>query len=148
MYTVCADLDIADLQVALGQAFPADHIDVQAKQGKIYLSGTAGSDGAADQAGKLAGIYSKDVVNSLTIDPRHPPRVKLQVRFVELDRSKMTEFGFNFLSAGKNSAATTTQQFGQPTVGQQGSGGQSTTPILSELLNFFTSIEISISALL
>ncbi len=136
MYTVLADLDIANLRGAFAHAFPADHIDVKAVQGKIYLSGTVGSDEAADQAATLAGVYSKDVVSALTIDPRHPPQVRLQVRFAELDRSKMTEFGLNFLSTGKNSAVTTTQQFGPPTV-SQGGGAQTTTAVLQDLLNLF-----------
>ena len=98
LYTVLADIDIGNLRVAFANAFPADRIDVKAVQGKIYLSGVVGSNEAADQAAKLAVVYSKDVVSALTIDPRHPPQVRLQVRFAELDRTKMEEFGFNFLS--------------------------------------------------
>jgi len=136
LYTVFSDIDIGNLRVALVDAFPEDRIAVKAVQGKIYLSGIVGSDGAADQAATLAGVYAKDVVSAITVNPRHPTQVRLQVRFVEIDRSKMTQFGFNFLSLGQNVAVAGTQQFNSPAPGQT-TGGQPTTVTLSDLLNLF-----------
>jgi len=136
LYTVFSDIDIGNLRVALANAFPEDHIAVKAVQGKIYLSGIVGSDGAADQAATLAGVYAKDVVSAITINPRHPTQVRLQVRFVEIDRSKMTQFGFNFLSLGQNVGVASTQQFTSPAPGSS-TGGQPTTVTLSDLLNLF-----------
>lgn len=136
MYTVVADLDIGNLRSAFTNAFPEDHIDVKAVQGKIYLSGVVGSDGAADQAAVMAGVYSKEVVSALTIDPRHPSQVRLQVRFAEIDRNKMVQFGFNFLSLGQNVGVASTQQFTSPTPGQQTSGSP-TSISLQDLLNLF-----------
>ncbi len=136
LYTVFSDIDIGNLRSALATAFPADQIDVKAVQGKIYLSGVVGSDGAADQAATLAGVYAKDVVSALTVNPRHPTQVRLQVRFAEIDRSKMTQFSFNLLSLGQNVAVTSTQQFTSPSPGQQ-TGGPPTTVTLSDLLNLF-----------
>lgn len=136
LYTVFSDIDIGNLRAALANAFPADQIDVKAVRGKIYLSGVVGSDGAADQAATLAGVYAKDVVSALTINPRHPVQVRLQVRFAEIDRSKMTQFGFNFLSLGQNVGVASTQQFTSPAPGQQ-TGGTPTTVTISDLLNLF-----------
>lgn len=135
LYTVLADIDIGNLRAALAKAFPADHVDAKAVQGKIYLSGVVGSDGAADQAATLAAVYSKEVVSTLTIDPRHPPQVRLQVRFAEIDRTKMTQFGFNFLSLGQNMGVASTQQFTSPAPGQ--STGTQPTITVSDLLNLF-----------
>jgi pilus assembly protein CpaC len=136
LYTVFSDIDIGNLRVALEDAFPEDRIAVKAVQGKIYLSGIVGSDGAADQAATLAGVYAKDVVSAITVNPRHPTQVRLQVKFVEIDRSKMTQFGFNFLSLGQNVGVASTQQFNSPAPGQS-TGGQPTTVTLSDLLNLF-----------
>ena len=136
LYTVFSDIDIGNLRAALANAFPADQIDVKAVRGKIYLSGVVGSDGAADQAATLAGVYAKDVVSALTINPRHPVQVRLQVRFAEIDRSKMTQFSFNFLSLGQNVGVASTQQFTSPSPGQS-TGGQPSTVTISDLLNLF-----------
>jgi len=136
LYTVISNMDIGNLRAALTTAFPADQIDVKAVQGKIYLSGVVGSDGAADQAATLAGVYAKDVVSALTVNPRHPIQVRLQVRFAEIDRTKMTQFSFNFLSLGQNVGVASTQQFTSPSPGQS-TGGQPSTVTISDLLNLF-----------
>ena len=136
MYTVLADVDVAGLRDSLAQALPGDRIEVKAEQGKIYLSGVVGSEGAADQAGQIAGVYSKEIVNSLVVDPRHLPQVRLQVRFAELDRSKLDQTGINFLSGGKNLATTTTGMFTPATA--SGSSGTGALQLgLSDLLNLF-----------
>ena len=80
---------------------PGDRVEVEAQEGRIHLTGVVDSDAASDEAAKLAAIYSKDVVNSLVVDPRHLPQVQLQVRIAEIDRSKLTEFGINLFSLGQ-----------------------------------------------
>jgi len=135
LYTVLADLDIGGLQDSLARALPGDHVEVSANEGRVHLSGVVGSDGAVDEAVKLAGSYSKEVVNSLVVDPRHIPQVELRVRIAELDRTKLTQFGFNFFSVGKNAGAVTTQGFGPPSFPQI--GGDGTQAMVQDVLNLF-----------
>lgn len=135
LYTVLADLDVAGLNDSLARALPGDHVEVKASQGRVYLSGVVGSDAAVDEAVKLAGTYSKDVVNSLVVDPRHDPQVELRVRIAELDRTKLTQFGFNFFSVGQNTGASTTQGFSPPTFSQI--GGTGTQAMVQDVLNLF-----------
>jgi pilus assembly protein CpaC len=104
------------------------------QQGRIHLTGVVDSDAASEEAARLAGIYSKEVVNSLVVDPRHLPQVELQVRIAEIDRSKLTEFGINLFSLGKNSGAITTGQFSPPSYQTQNG---SNTAIISDYLNLF-----------
>lgn len=134
MSTVIADVDVAGLLDSLHQALPGDNVSVDAQQGRIRLSGVVGSDAAAEEAARLAGLYSKDIVNALVVDPRHLPQVQLQVRIAEVDRSKLTEFGINFFSLGKNSGAITTQQFSAPSYQTQNG---SNTAVISDYLNLF-----------
>ncbi len=136
LYTVLADVDVSGLRESLAQALPGDHVQVEAQEGRIHLTGVVDSDAASDEAAKLAAIYSKDVVNSLVVDPRHLPQVQLQVRIAEIDRSKLTEFGINFFSLGKNSGAATTGQFSPPSYQNQ-SGGSASTAVISDFLNLF-----------
>ena len=110
-YTVSADLDVAALRQSMAEALPGQDIRIQAKAGKVYLSGTAIGDPAYQEAMKLASSYSKDVVSSLAVTYVHPQQVRLQVRIAEVDRTRLNQFGFDFFSGGRNTAATGTQQF-------------------------------------
>ena len=134
VYTVLADVDVSGLRESLDQALPGAHVEVAVQQGRIHLTGVVDSDAASEEAARLAGIYSKEVVNSLVVDPRHLPQVELQVRIAEIDRSKLTEFGINLFSLGKNSGATTTGQFSPPSYQTQNG---SNTAIISDYLNLF-----------
>jgi pilus assembly protein CpaC len=134
LYTVLADVDVAGLRDSVAQALPGDHVEVEAQEGRIHLTGVVDSDEASDEAARLAAIYSKDVVNSLVVDPRHLPQVQLQVRIAEIDRSKLTEFGINLFSLGQNSGAITTGQFSPPSYNSQNG---STSAVISDFLNLF-----------
>ncbi len=134
--TVLVDLDVAGLRESLYQALPIDRINVEAQESKLFLSGIVGSDAEADIAARLASVYSKEIVNSLVVDPRHKPQVQLKVRFAELDRSKLTAFGINLFGLNsQNIGSGSTQQFAPPTF----QTGSATTPTatLSDFLNLF-----------
>ncbi len=135
MYTVLADVDVAGLRASLAQALPGDRIEVEAQQGRIHLSGVVESDASADEAARLAGVYSKEVINSLVIDPHHLPQVQLQVRIAEIDRSKLTAFGINLFSLGQNSGSSTTGQFSPPSFQTDNTGKN--TALISDFLNLF-----------
>lgn len=111
VYTVSADIDADGLRKALDSALPGDHIQVSVLQDRIELSGIVATQAEADAAGKLAQIYAKDIANSLTVSLARVKQVELKVRFIEVDRVKLSQFGINFLSLGKNVAASSTQQF-------------------------------------
>jgi pilus assembly protein CpaC len=133
--TVLVDVDLAGLRESLSQALPADRIEVDAQEGKLFLSGIVGSDVEADIAARLAAVYSKEIVNSLVVDPRHKAQVQLKVRFAELDRSKLDAFGINLFGLnGQNIGSGTTEQFAAPTFQ---TGNSSPTATLSDFLNLF-----------
>jgi len=136
VYTVLADIDVAGLRNALAQALPVDKIEVESQEGRVFLSGLVGGDGEAEAAGKLALVYSKDVVNSIIVDPRHRPQIQLKVEIAEVDRAKIDTFGFNIFSIGPNTGASTTGQFAGPSFPQIG-GGQAASATLSDVLNLF-----------
>lgn len=116
---VYSDVDVAGLRSALQQAYPNESIQVTADQGNIVLTGVVPSKEAFEDIGKIAGSYSKALVNSLIIAERHGRQILLQVKFAEVDRTKLEQFGINFFSTGAaNTIGTvTTQQFSPPTAG-------------------------------
>jgi pilus assembly protein CpaC len=130
-YLVSSDMDVASLQNEISQALPTDHIKVEAQQDRISLSGTVSSDASSDAAAKLAGLYAKSVVNSMVVRQPHMKQVKLKVQMIEIDRSKLDQFGINLLSNGKNIGATQTGQF--PSAGTAGVPGPPTLNITDPL---------------
>jgi pilus assembly protein CpaC len=111
-FLISADIDVSALRGALVSAMPKENISVNGEEGHVLLSGKASSKEAYDVSAKLADLYSKDVTNALVIMPTVVKQVRLKVRIIEVDRSKLNQFGFNFFSAGGNNLAqTTTTQF-------------------------------------
>jgi pilus assembly protein CpaC len=110
-YLVFSDLDVASLQAAIRAALPDDNLTVEAQEDRVSLSGTVLSDASAEVAVKLAALYAKSVVNSLVVRLPHIRQVKLQVQIIEIDRSKVAQFGINLFSYGKNQSNVTTGQF-------------------------------------
>jgi pilus assembly protein CpaC len=111
VYTVSVDLAVDGLSRALETALPHQQIRVSALEDRIELSGVVTSQAEADAAIRLAQVYAKDIANSLIVEPASIKQVELKVRFVEVDRVKLAQFGLNFLSQGKNIASVSTQQF-------------------------------------
>jgi pilus assembly protein CpaC len=114
---VYADVDVSGLRDGIHTTYPGEPIQVEAEQGRILISGAVKNKAAAEDILKMATVYSKEVVDSLTL--QRPPREKqvmLKVRFAEVDRTKLETFGFNILSTGAaNTVGTTsTGQFGPP----------------------------------
>jgi len=130
-YFVSSDLDVLNLQKEIQEALPNDNIKVEAQQDRISLSGIVLSDASSGAAAKLAGLYAKDVVNSLVVRQAHIGQVKLKVQIIEIDRSKLDEFGINLFSQGKTSGAVQTGQFPSVTTTTSAtSSSTATAPVL------------------
>jgi pilus assembly protein CpaC len=130
-YLVSSDLDLASLQNEIHQALPGDNITVEGQQDRISLSGTAWSDASSDVAAKLANQYAKSVINAVVVRQPHIRQVRLKVQMIEIDRSKLDQFGINFFSGGKNTSAISTGHFFPPGV----TGATPPTLSLSDPLN-------------
>jgi pilus assembly protein CpaC len=111
LYTVFADVDPDSLSSALVLAFPAASIEAEAREGKIFLTGSAPSEAVSDAAVKMASLYAKAVVNSIQIVPIHAKQVELKLRIVEVDRTRLEQLGINIFAGGRTAVGTTTEQF-------------------------------------
>jgi pilus assembly protein CpaC len=94
----------------------------------------------------MAGLYSAQVVNSLTVPLSHDRQVLLEVKFAEIDRTKLDQFAINLISTGATNTPGTisTEQFGAPSIngtltGVIGAQNKGTTSSFSftDLLNVF-----------
>ena len=154
VYMVSSDVDPTDLRIAMKRAMPNENVHVDANEGKMVLTGTVGTDGIADAAVKLASLFSKDVASSLVVNPALIRQVKLKVRIVEVDRSRLNQFGINIFNPGGATTVGggTTSQFPVTTSltagsGSSGSGGSvgGNTLTVSDPLNFlFYSSKINV----
>lgn len=125
--SISADIGIQSLRVALHNALPNEDVQVEVDAGKLILHGTLSTRAKADQAVKLAGVYSKEVVDTLLVNSARVQQVELKVRFVEVDRTRLTQFGINFFGPGGGSVlgAGTTGQFPSTANLSSNSGGGS-----------------------
>jgi pilus assembly protein CpaC len=139
-YVVSSDIDIDGLRSAMTQEMRGNAVKVEGSGARVTLSGTVATDATADAAVKLAGLYSKEVSNALTVIPDHPKQVRLQVRILEVDRTKARQFGINLFNPGGNTsylASSSTSQYPSTmtyTSGQGNVGGGTVTT--SNPLNF------------
>jgi pilus assembly protein CpaC len=143
MLDVTVDVNISRLRTMLEQTYPGQPIEVQSDGAHLLLTGTVSDAKIADDIAKVAGQYSQGVVNSLTVAPVHEEQILLEVKFAEVDRTKLQQFGINFFSTGATNTigAVSTQQFSPPalaTTGASGTGTAGTSTLnVSDLLNIF-----------
>jgi pilus assembly protein CpaC len=145
------DLDVSGLRTAIEHAYPEHPVDVQVDGGRLVLSGNVASPRVVDDLIKMAGFYSGQIVNSLTVTEVHERQVLLEVKFAEVDRSRVEQFGVNILSVGalNTPGAISTQQYGPPSGSNSSSSGgasvtgkiplgnTTTTLTVPDLLNIF-----------
>ena len=146
MLDVTVDVDVSSLRSAIEQTFPGEDVKIQSDGAHLILTGTVSDAKEVDEIGKMAAAYSSSVVNSLSVAPVHEQQVLLEVKFAEVDRTKLQQFGVNILSTGAaNTPGTvTTQQFGPPSITGQLTGaigaptqGFTSSLQLNNLLNIF-----------
>ena len=114
---VYADVDVAGLRESIRSAHPDEQVEIAAEEGKIVLTGNVTTKPAADDIVRLASLYSKVVVDSMVVaKPARVKQVMLRVQFLEVDRTKLQQFGINIMSVGglNTFGSTSTGQFGAP----------------------------------
>lgn len=146
-FTVSVAMDIQQLQEHIRATFPGEEIQVIASKDVTSLVGNVSNPAIAERAvAMVEGFTGGTVIDYLELPP--PPierQIMLRVRFAEIQRQSLDEFGINLISTGalNTPGQLTTQQFspasatqlngtiGAPVVG---TGSQFT---LTESLNIF-----------
>ena len=104
----------------------------------MVLTGRVASAEQSKRAEAVAGVYSKKVVNMLQMgDPR---QILLEVKFADVDRIALSQFGINSSAAIRRMVgASSTQQFPEPLFSSLGAPGdtQNNSLNLTNLLNLF-----------
>ncbi len=138
IYSFSADVDSDGVRSAFKTAFPEGNIEVEAREGKLFVTGTVPTDAALDAASKMAVSYAKDVVNAVRVLPAHGKQVQLKLRIIEVDRSKAEQFGFNiFTGGGHTISGISTQQFPSVVSVSPAANGTPASVSITNPLNFF-----------
>jgi pilus assembly protein CpaC len=108
------DVDVTAAAEEEKSVFPDEQIVVTPSRSAIVLSGHVSDETVAARAGKIAEAYSKNVVNVLTFGPKGAQEVLLEVKFAEVDRTAILQYGFNIFAPGLGNTIGTIQtgQFG------------------------------------
>ena len=111
---VAVDLDIAGLRNAIQRSYPKEQLEVEADAGRLVLTGTVSNAHVAEDLSKMAAAYSTQVVNSVHVPLSHERQVVLEVKFAEVDRTALSQLGFNWFTpgTGHTTGTLTTGQFG------------------------------------
>jgi pilus assembly protein CpaC len=121
-YEIAVQRDLARLNDQVKQLFPNERIEAQSNGKSVVLSGSVSSKEVGEKAVAVAAGYvdkPADVVNLFQIQagPRSN-QVLLRVRFAEVSRSAMSEFGMSFFTSptgiNNNIGRVTTQQYPAP----------------------------------
>ena len=137
-FEVAVDTDALGLSAKIHALFPAESVKVETAKDAVMLSGRVSSVAVADKIVEMAKNISPKVTNLLQAPVSPAGQIMLQVRFAEVDRVALNQFGLNILSlpGAKNSGTISTQQFSPPQL-TNASNGVGSTLGLNNLLNIF-----------
>src|SRR6185436_14234691 len=102
-FEVSVQRDLTKLSDQVKQLFPTETIDVRGNGRNVVLSGSVSSKEVVDRAINVALGYvdkREDVVTLLQVRPGPASnQVMLKVRFAEVSRSALTEFGMSYFTS-------------------------------------------------
>jgi pilus assembly protein CpaC len=142
-FEVSVDIDVLGLSQKIREVFPNEDVHLDTSRDVVMLSGKISSKEVADKILEIVKGVTPKVTSLMQVPVTPLGEILLQVRFAEVNRSLISQFGINLLSlpGAKNIGTVSTQQFSPPQLTQQ--NGVSTTPAagsaigISDLLNIF-----------
>ncbi|HWR13547.1 MAG TPA: pilus assembly protein N-terminal domain-containing protein [Terriglobales bacterium] len=139
-FELLVDLDILGLAQKIREVFPEESVKVEASKDAVMLSGPVTSAAVAEKILEVAKTASPKVVDLLKVPTVTTGQVLLQVKFAEVDRGALSQYGINLFSLPGNKfiGTTSTQQFSPPQLQRN----EPLTPTtggfeVSDLLNIF-----------
>lgn len=144
-FEVSVDIDVLGLSQKIHEVFPSENVHIDTSKDVVILTGNASSAAIADKILEVVKGAAPKVTSMMQVPAAPTGEILLQVRFAEVDRTALNQFGINILSlpGAKNVGSISTQQFAPPQlINQSGSGGTgggtgSASFGLSDLMNVF-----------
>jgi pilus assembly protein CpaC len=113
-FEVSVDIDVLGLSQKIHEVFPNENVHIDTSKDVVIITGKISSSVVADKILEVVKGAAPKVTSMMEIPPPLTGEILLQVRFAEVDRSAVTQLGFNILSTGlgKTIGSITTGQFG------------------------------------
>src|SRR6266436_1677975 len=113
-FEVSVDIDVLGLSQKIHEVFPAENVHIDTSKDVVIITGKISSAVVADKILEVVKGAAPKVTSMMQVPPVLTGEILLQVRFAEIDRSAVTQLGFNILSTGvgKTIGSITTGQFG------------------------------------
>jgi len=144
-FEVSVDIDVLGLSQKIHEVFPTENVHIDTSKDVVILTGNASSAAIADKILEVVKGAASKVTSMMQVPAAPTGEILLQVRFAEVDRTALNQFGINILSlpGAKNVGSISTQQFAPPQLinqsGSNGTGGGTGSASfgLSDLMNVF-----------
>ena len=113
-FEVSVDIDVLGLSQKIHEVFPAENVHIDTSKDVVIITGKISSAVVADKILEVVKGAAPKVTSMMEVPPLPTGEILLQVRFAEVDRTALTQFGFNLLSTGvgKTIGQISTDQFG------------------------------------
>jgi pilus assembly protein CpaC len=113
-FEVSVDIDVLGLSQKIHEVFPAENVHIDTSKDVVIITGKISSAVVADKILEVVKGAAPKVTSMMEVPAIPTGEILLQVRFAEVDRTALTELGFNILSTGvgKTIGSITTGQFG------------------------------------
>jgi pilus assembly protein CpaC len=136
-FEVSVDIDVLGLSQKIHEVFPTENVHIDTSKDVVILTGNASSATVADKILEVVKGAAPKVTSMMQVPAPPTGEIMLQVRFAEVNRTALNQFGINLMSLpnAKNIGSISTQQFAPPQLLNQSQG--QTQFGLSDLLNVF-----------
>jgi pilus assembly protein CpaC len=133
-FEVSVDIDVLGLTQKIHEVFPSEQVHIETSKDVVMLSGHISSAAVADKILEVVKNATPKVTSLMEVPPALHGQILLQVKFADVNRSKLSQLGFNLLSlpGSKNIGTLSTQQFSPPQ-----SSGLGSSFSLTDLMNIF-----------
>ena len=112
-FEVSVDIDTLSLSQKIHEVFPNEPVQIETSKDVVMLSGRISSAAVADKILEVVKNATPKVTSLMEVPPPPSGEILLEVKFAEVDRTRVTQLGFNLLVPGGNTvAAVGTGQFG------------------------------------
>ena len=137
-FELSVDIDVLGLTQKIHEVFPTENVHIDTSRDVVILTGMASSSTVADKILEVVKGAAPKVTNMMQVPALPTGQIMLHVRFAEVDRTALNQFGINILSlpGAKTIGSISTGQYGPPTLSNNNNPG-STQFSLSDLLNIF-----------
>jgi len=138
-FEVSVDIDILGLSQKIQEVFPAEDVHIDTSRDVVILTGKISSAAVADKILEVVKSSSSKVTSMMQVPPPLTGQILLEVKFADVSRQVINQFGINILSlpGAKNVGTISTQQFGAPQLATSGTGINQSPIGVSNLLNIF-----------